>query len=483
MSSVDVPLVSTTNVRPASYIDQQATNTHKRIDLNPMDLIFLSIPYMQRGFLFTKQHEEENSVNDKISHLKTSAKGIVTYSITLWQYDHFFPLAGRLGIEKHEDGNMISVYINCNSEGAEFVHATADISMEDIHSPTYVPQAIIDRLFLLTGVRNCQGQSHPLLSIQVTELIDGVFIGCSANHSICDGTSFWNFINAWSEITSSSNNHTYSRPSSVFERWFINGTDCPIRLQLSSVHGRLSAKKNITGTDEVPPLDGLVERCFHFTKANIVALKERANLEIVSETKQNMVISSLQAILAFVWTAVIRSRSCLNDKWDESRELELRIWMNNRTKLVPPFPETYFGNSIARGVVTLKEGQLVKGSGFGFLASVLNGVVNSNNFEKSRSFIESWIEKPLMPVRGGNNTGIVSNVFVARSSQWFNMYGNNFGWGQPIAIRTGANGKSYGITTVSPGSVEGSVDIEICLPNEVFKAMENNAEFMKAFSS
>ncbi|KAI3951291.1 hypothetical protein MKW92_037788 [Papaver armeniacum] len=83
----------------------------------------------------------------------------------------------------------------------------------------------------------------------------------------------------------------------------------------------------------------------------------------------------------------------------------------------------------------------------------------------------------------GGYTGIIGNRFLARSSQWFNMYGNNFGWGLPIAVRTGANGKSYGITTVSPGSVEGSVDIEICLPLEVFKVMENDAEFMEAFSS
>ncbi|KAI3878311.1 hypothetical protein MKX03_021771 [Papaver bracteatum] len=98
MSSVDVRRVSTTNVRPASYIDQQASDTYKRIDLNPMDLLFLNDAYMQRGFLFTKQHEEgtnDECFNDKISHLQNSL------SRTL---DHFFPLASRLGIEKYEDG-------------------------------------------------------------------------------------------------------------------------------------------------------------------------------------------------------------------------------------------------------------------------------------------------------------------------------------------------------------------------------------------
>ncbi|KAI3974983.1 hypothetical protein MKX01_005094 [Papaver californicum] len=410
-------------------------------------------------------------MDDKISHLKASL------SLTL---DHFFPLAGRLAIEKHEDDNTISVYINCNSEGVEFIHATADISVEDIVSPTYVPQSLIDLLFSLNGVPNYEGQLHPLISVQVTELRDGaIFIGCSANHSVCDGTSFWHFINSWSGIARSSDNHA-SFPPPVFERYFIKETDFPIRLPFSSPD-KLPAVRDTT-TTEVSPLEGLVERCFRFTKINIAALKEKVNLEIISETKQNKVISSLQALLAHVWTAVVRCRSCLNDNYDVSRTLVVVLLMNTRTKVMPPFPETYFGNSILWGLATPKEGELLE-KGFGFLASLLKEVVNSQNFEKSRSFIESWIEKPFILGSGDDIPGIFSNMFMARSSQWFNMYGNDFGWGRPIAIKTGTNGKSYRITIVSPGPVEGSVDIEICLPVEVFKAMENDAEFMEAFSS
>ncbi|KAI3986493.1 hypothetical protein MKX01_037775 [Papaver californicum] len=157
--------------------------------------------------------------------------------------------------------------------------------------------------------------------------------------------------------------------------------------------------------------------------------------------------------------------------------------MNNRTKLIPPLPETYFGSSLAWGLVTLKEGELVKSGSSGFLASLLKEMVNSNNFEKSRSFIESWIEKPFILGHGDDLPGIFSNMLLARSSRWFNLYGNDFGWGRPVAIKTGANGKSYGITIISPGAVGGSVDIEIFLPIEVFKAMENDARFMEAFSS
>ncbi|KAI3866833.1 hypothetical protein MKX03_006723 [Papaver bracteatum] len=469
MSSAKVLHVSTIKVRPASSIDEQSGN-RRRIDLNPWDLLFLRTTYMQKGLLFKKQ-QEKGTNEDKISHLKTSL------SHTL---DRFFPLAGRLAIEKHEDDNTISVYINCNSEGVEFIHATADISVEDIVSPIYVPQSLVDPLFTLTGVPNYQGQSHPLLSVQVTELRDGaIFIGCSVNHSVCDGTSFWHFINSWSEIARSFDNHTRFPPP-AFERYFMKEIDCPIRLPFSFAD-KLSAVSD-TNTNEVSPLEGLVEKCFHFTKANITALKAKANSEIISETKQSMVISSLQALLAHVWTAVIRCRICLNDNYDDSRVLTVSLLMNNRTKLIPPLPETYFGNSLAWGLETLKEGELIK-RGSGVLAFLLKDIVNSNNFERSRSFVESWIEKPFMPAHGDDLPGIFRSIFLARSSQWFNMYGNDFGWGRPIAVKTGTNGKTYGTTTVSPGPVEGTVDIEICLPVEVFKAMENDAEFMEAFSS
>ncbi|KNA06369.1 hypothetical protein SOVF_181650, partial [Spinacia oleracea] len=47
---------------------------------------------------------------------------------------------------------------------------------------------------------NYDGHTRPLLSIQVTELLDGVFIGFTMNHSIADGISLWHFISTLSEI-------------------------------------------------------------------------------------------------------------------------------------------------------------------------------------------------------------------------------------------------------------------------------------------
>ncbi|RZC56012.1 hypothetical protein C5167_014864 [Papaver somniferum] len=196
-SAKDVRHVSTTKVRPASYIGQE-TDNYQRIDLNPFHLVFLSGTYMQKGLMFTnsqslpKQQQKEDGANDECISDKIN--------------------------EKHEDDNTISVYINSNFEGVDFIHATADISAEDILSPTFVPQSIIDSLIPFNGV---------------TELSDGaLFIGCSANHSVCDGASIWHFIHSWSAISRSLGDHT-SSPLPVFERWFIKETDCPIRLPFS----------------------------------------------------------------------------------------------------------------------------------------------------------------------------------------------------------------------------------------------------------
>ncbi|RZC90127.1 hypothetical protein C5167_044757 [Papaver somniferum] len=444
MIVVQVRHVCTTEVRPASYI-HQSTNDHKRIDLNPWDIVNLRFPYMQRGFLFDKSQSSPKQADKEankniISHLRTS----LSYAL-----DHFFPLAGRLGIEKHEDDNTISIYINCNSEGAEFIHATADISIDDIVSQTYTPASIIDPLFSLNGVMNFEGLSLSLLSIQITELLDGVFIGCSANHSVCDGTSFWHFINLWSEISRSSNNHTPC-PLPVFKRWFIKDTDCPIHLPSCLADEFLTASN------------------------------AKANSEIKSDKKRKAVISSLQAVLAHIWIAVLRARRTLNNNYSENGETLFGFMMNNRTKLIPPLAESYFGNSVSFAHVTATDGEVLK-KGYGFLASLLNEVVNSNSDEKIRSTFETRTEKPVI-VNSGDEAGIMKKILVAAGSHRFNMYGNDFGWGRPIAVKTGVRGKSNGATFVNQGPVEGSIDIEICLPIEVFKAMENDAEFMDAFS-
>jgi len=74
----------------------------------------------------------------------------------------------------------------------------------------------------------------PLFSIQVMKLDDDVFVVCSMNHCIGDGTSFWNFFNIWSKIFQSQSQSCENEndvPISrlpFHDRWFLKGYSPPI---------------------------------------------------------------------------------------------------------------------------------------------------------------------------------------------------------------------------------------------------------------
>ncbi|RZC67923.1 hypothetical protein C5167_011628 [Papaver somniferum] len=330
---------------------------------------------------------------------------------------------GRLAVKVHDDDDdeTVSFYIDCNSAGAEFIHASANITVADITDSIHVPAILKNSFFTLNDAVNFDGRSKPLLSVQVTELLDGLFIGCSINHTVCDGKSFWHFFNSWCEISregSSSEDHHIPRPP-IFDRLCLMNdieNDLPIRFPLSTVHSWEGYKY------DPPPL---FERVFIFTRENIAILKEKANSKTAEgDGNAKVTISSLQAVLAHVWVAVIRAR-CL----DPNEETRYRLAIGTTGRLDPPTPESFFGNSAVSGDATVKY------------------------------------------------------TLVTGGSPRFDMYGNNFGWGTPIAVRSGIVNKRDGKITSTPRPIPGSIGIEACLSAKTLKALENDAEFMAAVAT
>ncbi|OVA14945.1 Transferase [Macleaya cordata] len=151
--------------------------------------------------------------------------------------------------------------------------------------------------------------------------------------------------------------------------------------------------------------------------------------------------------------------------------------MGSRVGLNPPLPEAYFGTSVQSRVATTKVGELVeKGLGWGALR--LNQVIKSHNDVTIQCSRESWVENPVLAFLSNNS--LVSKYLSTGSSPRFNVYENDFGWGQPIAVRSGSANRYDAKITVFPGSVEGSIDIEACLSPETLKVIEDDAEFMEA---
>ncbi|XP_015577287.3 LOW QUALITY PROTEIN: uncharacterized acetyltransferase At3g50280 [Ricinus communis] len=417
----------------------------QKLELSSSDVSLILLQYIQMGILFP--NPEPSQVENLIQHLKTSL------SRTL---DFFFPLAGRLATAQQDD-TTICYFIDCNNAAAHFVHAVAEsATVSDILEPFYVPPSV-HSFFPLNGCKNYEGVSKPLLAVQVTELADRVFIGFAVNHVVADGTAFWNFINSWSEISRGSDQ--ISEPP-LFEHWFRGAESyCPISLPLALIK---------TDDESTPPQ--FRERILHFGKETIGRLRAKANAEAGTDR-----ISSLQSILAHVWRSVIR-----NKQLDPSQETTFRLPIEVRSRMLQSkLPKGYFGNAfLIRKVNSQVREPLDEQQGLGYAALQMNKAIACYTEDNIRNDIESWIKSPNL----GTVSELSKNALGVGNSPRFNVYGNDFGWGRPIAVRSGLGNKFDGKIIVFPGAKECNIDLQICLNPDVMHAMENDPEFLAACS-
>ncbi|KAM3270753.1 putative acetyltransferase [Capsicum chacoense] len=421
-----------------------------KIEMTPWDLQFLLVDTIQKGLLFHKPKDENNNIpiSSLIDHLKTSL------SHTLY---FFPPLTGRFSTVKNTDDDTISFFINCNNIGAEFIHANAlKLSVSSILDSVHVP-IFVHHLFPLNNTRNFECVTKPLFGVQITELVDGFFIGCTMSHCLGDGTCFWHFFNSWSEI---SRGYEVISKIPVLERYFSEKMEIPIHLPLKLDDEKLSEKI------EVPQL---VERIFHFSKESIARLKDKANSEMGVNS-----ISSFQAYLAHLWRSV--TRCC---KLDDKEEVTINVIIGTRSRLNPPLQEGYFGNAAYFKTVKTTAGELLE-NGLGWAAMQINKMVAAQSFEEVMKFYKEWVEKPMLFT---NASVLVGNKIGISSSPRYNIYGVDFGWGKPVAVRSGKANKNDGKITLFPGVEEGSVDIEVCTLPETMQELENDQEFMEVVTT
>ncbi|KAL6584013.1 hypothetical protein OROMI_003302 [Orobanche minor] len=436
----------------SSSLVPMATNENpmSRMELTPWDLQLILVGPIQKGILFHKPELEKTT--DIINHLKASLSRTLEF---------FPPLAGRLGTVADHDSHTTVYFVDCNNKGAEFTHAVAPTLLaHDISEAKYIPK-IVSSFFPLNGVRNFQGTSEPLMGVQITELADGLFIGCTANHAVVDGTSFWHFIKSWSEI---SRGFDKISETPVFERDLLKWENRAIGLP--------TFNENLL---PMPVPRPLLERVFHFSRESVAKLKAKAN----SEAGTSDLISSLQALLAHLWLSVTRCRRISsahnNHKSDDNgREIELALPVGVRARI--PLPEFYFGNAIYISIFSISETELLR-NGLGQTGLEINGFVKQQTSEAAVfGFIEDFVRNP-------NAFTSFNSTFLVSSSPRYDVYGNDFGWGKPIAVRSGKGQKTDGKMTLFPAAEPGGIDVEVCLAPETMEALGDDAEFMDAVTT
>lgn len=487
-----MPSSSTTIVSKCIIYPHQKS-TIKPLKLSVSDLPMLSCHYIQKGILLSTP---PYSFEELIHTLKNSL------SIAL---SHFPPLAGRLTTDS--DGY---IYITSNDSGVDFIHSKAKhLTLNTIISPSLIDvHPCFKEFFAYDMPVSYSGHQIPLAALQVTELADGVFIGFTVNHSVTDGTSFWHFFNTFAAITKSIGVGAAVKISKLpdFTRDTIFNSPAVLPIPAGG--------PTVTFDVDEP----LRERIFHFSRESILKLKHKTNgnsngisnsngngisyngladpTEITGKesndgwkivnfnghvngngtvngtVKSNVrnEISSFQSLSAQLWRSVTRAR-----KLELTKTSTFRMAVNCRHRLNPKMEPFYFGNAI-QSIPTAASVNDILSNDLKFIAGLLHQNVVAHDDVTVRRGVEDWENNPrLFPL--GNFDGA---MITMGSSPRFPMYDNDFGWGIPLAIRSGKSNKFDGKISAFPGREgNGSVDLEVVLKPETMFGLENDVEFMQ----
>ncbi|CAI0399295.1 unnamed protein product [Linum tenue] len=433
--------VLSTSLVHANNKTTQPPPPYGRIPLTPCDLRLLLVGTIQKGLLFRKPAAATTTTVAFVDSLKSSFSAALAL---------FYPFAGRLSADEHPEDGTATIYIDCNDAGAPFAHASAaGVSVADILDPVYIPSDVILSFFPLNWLRNYHGFEHPLAAVQVTELSDGVFVGWTISHAVADGATIWKFVKSWSALCRGDYDHkligpnnsncrekiildliplfdNYVSSTAAFSRnWFIDEKHRLIKIPITKI-------KEFEGEGKIV-FPQLKERVLHFSRRTLEDLKTRANAEADGK------ISSLQSLISHLWRAVIRNKNITLDPDSDQEEAAFVVQVGFRSRFVP---EDYFGNAVITWPIVVKLTELSGGrdKGLGRVAAEVNKVVAGLTDEKLKGAVESWIENPKMPTL----RGLVAGGMALSSSPRFDVYGNDFGWGKPVAVRNGPRNKFDG---------------------------------------
>ncbi|RLN03945.1 putative acetyltransferase [Panicum miliaceum] len=426
------------------------------IHLTPLDLRLIRTDSIQKGILLPKP--------PPAAALESSFARALRL---------FYPFAGRLAAAERGDGT-VTVSLRCTGEGAEFVHAAAPgVAAADIVSSVYTPSVVRDELHSFDPALGADAavEALPLVSVQVTELADGVFVGVTLNHAVADGAALWHFVNTWAEIHrrgvgagGDDDPRQLSTPAPVFQRWFVDTWPVPIPLPFGKLGDIARQVERAT----------VREAFLIFSTASVSKLTARANGEVAGTATATAAISPLQAVLAHLWRAVCRARRMPPE---QGTSYSVLIDCRGRVKGMPP---GYVGNTATFGKAEATVGE-IDSKGLGWTAWLLSRAEASFDEASVRESAGRWVRQPaLMFISDLSSAG---TALATGSSPWPDVFGNDFGWGRPVTMRSGAGNKTDGKAAVFEGPERGGgMSLELCLAPDALERLLADEEFMDAVS-
>ncbi|XP_062192834.1 phenolic glucoside malonyltransferase 2-like [Phragmites australis] len=315
-----------------------------RVKLSFFDTPWVVLPPIQRVFLYELPGADEFPAVAK--RLKESL------AATLAQY---LPLAGKLTYVA-ETGD---VFVDCADDpGVAFVEAEGDMDVrrlagDEAHDlPAFL--ALVPEL-------DVKVLPAPVLSVQATQLRDGLALGLSVHHAVADGQAVWRFMRAWASASREGSpvTKTLGPPHYSRDAIHVPGGDEFAREMLKVVAPNLPVANAMNY--DFGHRFRLARRTFYLAADDIRSLKRRidalASAENAggSETASSWKpVSTFVALSALGWTAFVLSKGLA-----AGDDTYLVFLADLRERLDPPVGDGYLGNCIKGCMATADAGELL----------------------------------------------------------------------------------------------------------------------------
>lgn len=354
---------------------------------------------------------------------------------------HYYPLAGRLTISS--EGKLI---VDCTGEGAVFVEAKADCTIEEIGDTTKPDPITLGKLvYDIPGAKNIL--EMPLLVAQVTKFKCGGFVlGLCMNHCMFDGIAAMDFVNSWGETAR-------GLPLKVppfMDRSILKARNPP---QIEFQHQEFAQIEDISETSSKVYKEEMLYNSFFFDPEKLELLKKKA-----TEDGDLDKCTKFEALTAFVW----RSRTqALRMKPDQQTKLLFAV--DGRPRFDPSIPRGYSGNAIVLTNSICSARELLENP-LSFTVGLVQKAVNMVTDSYMRSAIDYFEVTRARP-------SLAATLLVTTWSR-LSFHTTDFGWGEPIFSGPVALPEKEVILFLSHGKERESINVLLGLPASAMKIFE-----------
>ncbi|RCV24625.1 hypothetical protein SETIT_5G101100v2 [Setaria italica] len=410
----------------SSFVAPSEPTPRQGLWLSSLDIMLASRGHTPTVYLF---HSDDTASDFfDVARLKEAmAKALVP----------FFPLAGRLAV----DGSG-RVEIDCNGEGALFVVARSDITVDDeikdVKPSPELRRQLVPRI----------EPSSVVLAVQVTFFKCGwVALGTALHHAAIDAMSAIHFFQTWSAFSRDGERAAVEPP--CHDRTLLRARSPPTVHPdaLSTFYPKLAFSD---------PSGPLATKVFTISKDRIASLKR-----LCGGT------STFRAVSALVWRC-----ACVARRLPPDSEARFTAPVNIRRRVNPPLPERYFGNALVR-VVVAAAARDITSEALASVAGRIGAAIGRVDDELVRSAIDYY------EMAGTGSQSSAKGTLPETDLQvisWLGMpiYDADFGWGKPRVMSRAESNRGGFVHLMNNGPADGAggVSVLMCMEAANMKELE-----------